>query len=168
MLAERLGRERGIGWLSTDTIRDVVAIQLPELYESVGPGEPHDPEAELFLPAFRKVVESCSYLVDDYLVEGVGFMPRHAAALALEFELRPVFVGMQRVRLDTLLATEGRNQWHRTLDAATLAIVPAWIESWSRQLEAECAPLGIPYVELADDFDAGLALAARLLLGGSA
>ena len=75
--------------------------------------------------------------------------PATSAALASGFGMRPVFVGMQHVQLDTLLATEGRNQWHRDLDAATLAIVPAWIESWSRQLEAECAPLGIPYVESA-------------------
>src|SRR5437016_6078654 len=94
-LAQTLASDCGIGWLSTDTIRDVVAMQLPALYETVGPGDPHDPEADLFYPYFRKVVESCGYLVDDYLVEGVGFMPRHVAALSEEFEVRAVFVGMQ-------------------------------------------------------------------------
>jgi hypothetical protein len=167
LLAQRLALDHGIGWLSTDTIRDVVAMQLPALYTSVGPGDPHDPEADLFFPYFRKVVESCHYLVDDYLIEGVGFLPRHVAALSNEFELRSVFVGMRRVQLETLLATEGRNQWHRTLDEATLAIVPAWIESWSRQIESECGRLGVSYVELSNDFDGGLARAGRMLLGSS-
>ena len=166
-LAQRLASERGIGWLSTDTIRDVVAMQLPALYQTVGPGDPHDPEADLFFPYFEKAVESCSYLVDEYLVEGVGFMPRHVVALAAEIERRCVFVGMQHVELDRLLATEGRNQWHRDLDDATLALVPAWIEMWSRQLETECAPLGIAYVDLSEDFEAGIARATRLLLGAS-
>ena len=166
-LAQQLARARGIGWLSTDTIRDVVAMQLPALYDTVGPGDPHDPEADLFFPYFRTVVESCGYLVDDYLIEGVGFMPRHVLAIPGDIAVRAVFVGMQRVELDTMLATEGRNQWHRRLDDATLAIVPTWIESWSRQLETECARLGIPYVELSDDFEAGIARAGRLLLASS-
>lgn len=164
-LAQRLASERGIGWLSTDTIRDVVAMQLPALYESGGPGESHDPEADLFFPYFERVIQSCAYLVDEYLIEGVGFMPRHVAALSGKFALRPVFVGMTHVDLETMLATEGRNQWHRHLDDATLAIVPRWIESWSRQVEGECARLDLPYVELGTDFEAGTERARSLLLG---
>lgn len=164
LLAQQVASERGIGWLSTDTVRDVVAMQLPALYEVGGPGKAHDPEADLFFPYFETVVESCSYLVDEYLIEGVGFMPRHVAALSVRFELRAVFVGMAEVDLDTMLATEGRNRWHRDLDDATLAIVPQWIESWSREIATECARLNLPYVELSDDFDAGIARAKSLLL----
>jgi hypothetical protein len=165
LLAQRIAAEQGIGWLSTDTIRDVVNMLMPALYDSGGPGRDPDPEAELFFPFFERVVESCSYLVDDYLVEGVGFMPRHVRSLGDRFGLRAVFVGMTHVDLDALLATEGRNQWHRQLDAATLAVVPAWIESWSRQIEVDCERVGLPYVELGDDFIAGTELARRLLLG---
>jgi hypothetical protein len=165
LLAQKVASQRGIGWLSTDTIRDVVAMLMPALYECAGPGDPHDPEADLFFPYFERVVESCSYLVDEYLIEGVGFMPRHVAALSASVEVRPVFVGMTHVQLDTLLATGGRNQWHRKLDEATLAIVPSWIESWSRQIEAGCDQFNFPYVELGGDFVAGIERAQHLLLG---
>jgi hypothetical protein len=164
-LAQRVAAELGIGWTSTDTTRDVVNMLMPALYESGGPGRDPDPEADVFFPFFERMVESCSYLADQYLIEGVGFMPRHVGALAARIELRTVFVGMTRVHLDVLLATEGRNRWHRELDDATLALVPAWIESWSRQIEGECARLSLPYVELGDDFDAGCERARRLLLG---
>ena len=167
LLAQQVASERGIGWLSTDTIRDVVSMMLPALYEVGGPGDPHDPEADLFFPYFEKVVESCSYLVHEYLIEGVGFMPRHVAELASRFELRPVFVGMLHVELESLLEHEGRNQWHRHLDPDTLAIVPTWIESWSRQIEVECARFDLPYVELSDDFPAGTARARSLLVGSA-
>jgi hypothetical protein len=133
LLAQKVASQRGIGWLSTDTVRDVVAMLMPALYESGG-RDSHDREADLFFPYFERVVESCSYLADEYLIDGVGFLPRHVAALSTHIEVRPVFVGMNRVDLDILLATEGRNQWHRTLDDATLAVVPMWIESWSRQI----------------------------------
>jgi hypothetical protein len=165
LLAQRVASERGIGWLSTDTIRDVVNMLMPALYESGGPGRVPDLEADLFFPSFERVVESCSYLVDDYLIEGVGFMPRHVAALAARVDLRPVFVGMTHVDLAALLATEGRNRWHRHLDEATLTALPTWIESWSRQLERECDHLNLPYVELGPDFVAGIERARRLLLG---
>ena len=72
-LAGRVAAERGIGWLSTDTIRDVVNMLMPALYESGGPGRDPGPEADLLFPFFERAVESCSYLVDDYLIEGVGF-----------------------------------------------------------------------------------------------
>lgn len=165
LLAQKVASQRGIGWLSTDTARDVVAMLMPALYKSGGPGDSHDPEADLFFPYFERVVESCSYLVDEHLIEGVGFLPRHVAALSTHIEVRPVFVGMNCVDLDLLLATEGRNRWHRTLDEATLAVVPMWIESWSRQIESECVQFDVPYVELSGDFDAGIGRARHLLLG---
>ena len=165
LLAQQVASTRRIGWLSTDTIRDVVNMLMPELYESGGPGRSPDPEADLFFPYFERVVESCAYLVDDYLIEGVGFMPRHVAELDADIEVSPVFVGMTKVQLDTLLATEGRNRWHRHLDEAARALLPSWIESWSRKIEDECAWLDLPYVELSGDFMVGLDAARRLLLG---
>jgi hypothetical protein len=168
LLAQQVAWARGVGWLSTDTIRDVVNMLMPTLYESGGPGRPPDLEADLFFPYFERVVESCIYLVDDYLIEGVGFMPRHIAALEHRDEIRPVFVGMRQVQLDTLLAKEGRNRWHRELDAATLAVLPAWIETWSGHVEDECAQLNLPYVDLSGDFLAGLEAARQLLLSGGA
>jgi hypothetical protein len=165
LLAQHVASTRGIGWLSTDTIRDVVNMLMPALYESGGPGRSPDPEADLFFPYFERVVESCNYLVDEYLIEGVGFMPRHVAALDDRVEVRPVFVGMKHVQLDSLLATEGRNRWHRELDEPTLATVPTWIESWSKEIERERAQLKVPYVELGDDFIRGIDAARRLLLG---
>jgi hypothetical protein len=167
MLAQQVASTRRIGWLSTDTIRDVVNMLMPELYESGGPGRSPDPEADLFFPYFERVVASCAYLVDDYLIEGVGFMPRHVAALDADVEVRPVFVGMANVQLDTLLATEGRNRWHRDLDESARALLPSWIESWSRKIEDECAQLDLPYVELSGDFTVATDAARRLLLGSA-
>jgi hypothetical protein len=164
MLAQRIALERRIGWLSLDTVRDVVDMLLPALYESGGPGVPPDAEASLFFPYFQRVVESCAYLADEYLIEGVGFMPRHVASVRTDTDVRAVFVGMSEVRLDELLALEGRNRWHRHLDQATLATLPAWIEEWSSQLALECDRYGILFVDLAHDFGAGQRLAHRLLV----
>jgi 2-phosphoglycerate kinase len=165
LLAQRVATHRGIGWLSLDTVRDVVNMLLPGLYEAGGPGVGPDDEANVFFPYFERVVESCAYLTDEYIVEGIGFMPRHVAAVRVDTGVRAVFVGMRHVVLEDLLAFEGRNRWHRHLDASTLSTVPAWIESWSRQLSDECDEHQLPFVDLSEGFVTGQERAFDLLVG---
>ncbi len=165
LLAQRVASALGAGWCSTDTVRDVVKMLLPGFEAVGGVGVPPGAEADLFFPYFARTAESCAYLAEDYVVEGVGFLPRHVHALASWVERRVVFVGMVEPRLDAILAHEGRNRWHRHLPAETLAAVPAWIADWSRTLSDECADAGVPYVDLSADFDAGHREAERLLLG---
>jgi hypothetical protein len=162
MFAERVGRRRGIGWLSTDTVRDVVDLFHP-LYVAGGIGRPHGPEANVFFPAFERLVRSCAELADDYLVEGVGFYPRHVRRLAEEIDLRAVFVGMSSVDAGVMMEHEGLNRWSSRLPADQLALLPAWIESWSGELAAECAEQGLPFVDLAVDFVRGQDEAERRL-----
>ena len=165
LLAQRLGSALGAGWCSTDTVRDVVAMLRPDFGAAGGVGVPPGAEANLFFPYFERMAESCAYLAADYVVEGVGFLPRHVEALASWVDRRVVFVGMVEPRLDAILAHEGRNRWHRHLPPETLAAVPAWIADWSHALREECAATGVRYVDLSDDFDAGQREAERLLLG---
>lgn len=165
-LARRIAAARGIGWFSTDTLRDVVDMLIP-LYAAGGIGRPHGAEADLLFPYLERTVQSCAYLADDYVIEGVGFFPRHAVALAASSELRVVFVGMSAVDLSSVLEHEGRNTWHRGLAAEELAQVPAWIERWSDEIRVECEYFGLDYVDLAPDFAEGRRRAERLLAGAS-
>lgn len=165
LLAQRVASALGAGWCSTDTVRDVVAMLRPDYASAGGVGVLPGAEADLFFPYFERTAESCSYLAVDYVVEGVGFLPRHVEALAAWVDRRAVFVGMVEPRLDAILAHEGRNRWHRHLPPETLSAVPAWIADWSHTLRDECAAAGVPYVDLSADFDAGHARAEDLLLG---
>ncbi len=165
LLAQQVASDLGAGWCSTDTVRDVVAMLRPDVGVAGGVGVPPGPEADRFFPYLERMAESCAYLAEDYVVEGVGFLPRHVAALASWVERRVVFVGMVEPRLDAILAHEGRNRWHRHLPPETLADLPAWIADWSRTLRDECANNDMPYVDLSADFDAGKHDAERALLG---
>ncbi len=164
LLAQRVASALGAGWCSTDTVRDVVAMLRPDFASAGGVGVPPGSEADLFFPYFERTAESCSYLAEDYVVEGVGFLPCHLDALAAWVERRVVFVGMVEPRLDAILAHEGRNRWHRHLPPETLADLPAWIADWSSALRDECAAAGMPYVDLSADFRAGHRRAEELLL----
>ena len=162
-LTARAAGTRGIGWLSTDTIRGVVNLHA-RLYDPEDVLRPHGPEADRFFPSFERVAESCAYLVEDYVVEGVGFYPRHVERLAPHVARRAVFVGQSRVELADVLAHAGRNAWHTELDEETLRQLPAWIEAWSAELARECDELGYPFIDLsAGAFAARLAEVERLL-----
>jgi hypothetical protein len=164
-LAARIAGERGIGWLSTDTVRDVVNLHVP-LFEVGGIGRSHRDEADRFFSSFETIARSCAVLAADYVIEGVGFYPRHVAQLDDGLAVRAVFVGQSTVAVDDILRHEGRNAWHRHLDEATLARLPAWIEAWSAELAEECSTYGFPYVDLAagaDGFVGGQARVEALL-----
>jgi len=74
LLAQRVASALGAGWCSTDTVRDVVTMLLPGFASAGGVGVPPGSEADLFFPYFERTAESCSYLAEDYVVEGVGFL----------------------------------------------------------------------------------------------
>jgi hypothetical protein len=162
-LAERAAGGRGIGWLSTDTVRDVVNLHMP-LFEPLGIGTPHGPEADRFYPSFRKTAESCRWLAETYLIEGVGFYPGHVAALREDgVDCHAVFVGKRTVDLERVLRHAGRNAWHVGLAEDDVARIPSWIESWSAEIEAECAVLGFDYIDVSGDFVAAMAEVERAL-----
>ena len=166
LLAQRVASALDVGWGSTDTLRDVVNMVMPELYAAGGVGVPPTAEADLFFPYFERMAESCAYLAEDYVVEGIGFQPRHVDALASWVRRRTIFVGMVAPRLDAILAHEGRNRWHRHLPPETLAALPGWIADWSRDLREQCAEAGATYVDLSDDFVGAQQRAQDLLLSG--
>ena len=159
----RAAGARGFGWLSTDVVRGVVNLHVP-LLQSGNLGRPHGPEADLFFPAFEQLVGTCFALVEEYVIEGVGFFPRHVDRLGAHIDRRVVFVGQSTVDLDLVIAHAGRHAWHTELDDERLRRLPRWIEEWSAELERECIELGYPYIDLAvGDFAAQYDEVERLL-----
>lgn len=136
---------------------------LMPLYASGGIGRSHSDEADLFFPYFERTAESCTYLAADYLIEGVGFFPRHVARLDAQIGVQAVFVGQLSVDLEAILSNEGRNMWPRSLDEAALTLLPRWIESWSSEIAAECEVYGHPFIDLAEGFRQGQDQAEELL-----
>ena len=111
LIAQRMARTYGIGWLSTDTVKFLLRDHWPE---GATPkfGEPPDAWCDAIYPAIRDAVDSQNYMAEDYLIEGGDFLPRHAARLREEFpELLVCFVGLS-TDLDTINAYAGRTPWH--------------------------------------------------------
>lgn len=157
-MAETLGRERGLGWLPMDIVRSVVRSVSPEL-ASVDVSVGSDPrvEAEAMRPTFELVARMSARLADDYLIEGVGFMPAHVGELPDWIETRACFVGLSSVTLNQIDDHAGGNDWHRGLSAEDALRLPQWIVDWSAIVERECRKHDIPFVDLAIGWQAGAA-----------
>ena len=116
-------------------------------------------------PSFELVARMSAHLADDYLIEGVGFMPGQVTGLPDWIDRRACFVGFSAVTLDDIDRHTGPNDWHRGLSVDDATRLPAWITHWSSIVERECRTHGQPYVDLALDWHTGAARVFEILHG---
>jgi hypothetical protein len=166
LLARRLGRRLGIGWLSLDTLRFVLRKLLPEVDELAGFGRPSEPWADRFYPYVRDAVLSSAYVEGDYIIEGVDFLPRHACALAAETAVAACFLGLSAPDLATIDAYAGRMDYLKHENQAVREGFPAWIATWTAEVRAGCQETGLPFFDLAGDYEAQIDRALRALVPG--
>lgn len=166
LIAQRMARTYGIGWLSTDTVKFLLRDHWPE---GATPkfGEPPDAWCDAIYPAIRDAVDSQNYMAEEYLIEGGDFLPRHAALLREEFpDLRVCFVGLS-TDLDTINTYAGRTPWHlETLTPSEQDRLPSWIREFSESVKLGCSQFGFPFVDLTGDYEAGVATVMDTLAGG--
>jgi hypothetical protein len=139
---------------------------LPGVDELAGFDRPPGPWADRFFPYLRDAVLSSVYVEGDYVIEGVDFMPRHARALAAEAPVTSCFLGLSSPDLATIDAHSGRMDYQKHERQAVRDGLPAWIASWTAAVQAECRQLGLPFFDLAGDYEAQADRALRALASG--
>jgi 2-phosphoglycerate kinase len=152
-LAQRLGRRLGIGWLSLDTLRFVLRGLLPEVDELAGFGRSPGRWADHFYPYVRDAVLSSAYVEGDYILEGVDFLPRHVRDLAAETPVAGCFLGLSAPDLALIDAHAGRMDYQKHESPAVREGFPAWIAAWTAEVQTECRTLGLPFFDLAGDYE---------------
>jgi hypothetical protein len=165
LLARAIGRETGLAVVSTDLLRGVLLPLLPALKDAM---DAHDfeREADVFFPHLRQTALVLDLQLPDALIEGVGFLPRHAAALREELPgVRACFLGRSAMPAAALSAGPTDHRLYDRLSAEQRADLAARIVAWSAAIERECAALALPFVDLArSGFEAGLRAARAQLL----
>jgi hypothetical protein len=163
LLARRLGRCLGIGWLSLDTLRFVLRGLLPEVAELASVGRLPGPWADRFSPYVRDAVLSSAYVEGDYIIEGADFLPRQARALAAETPVTSCFLGLSSPDLALIDAHSGRMDYQNHVDPDVRDAFPAWIALWTAAVQAECQEVGLPFFDLSGDYEAQAGRALRTL-----
>ena len=166
LLAERVARKLGAGWISTDVLRTTIQVGVPDLtHIDWGDVSGIARHAERFFPYLERFTWGVASLRSPYVIEGVDFLPEQAADLAKRYAVRSVFLGNSMMTA-TLLGTQlGRQPWLAGTPPEQLRSMAIHVVDHTKLIERECARLGLAFVDLADDFDRRSREAAAILVG---
>jgi len=166
LLAERVARELGASWISTDVLRTTIQVGVPDLtHIEWGDVSGIPQHAERFFPYLERFMWGVASLRSPYVIEGVDFLPEQAADLANKFAVRSVFLGNSTMTA-TLLGTQlGRQPWLAGTSPEQLRSMAGHVVDHTKLIERECARFGLAFVDVADDFDLRSREAAAILVG---
>ena len=165
ILAQQLCTTLKFGWISTDRLMDL-------LREANAPGlkmkwdaapEAITAAAEWFFPYLERFIWGVSSFTDQYVIEGVKFLPAQVAQLSTQYPIRAVFLGCSRMTLEDFTQFPGRSKGYIDLPEAHRRQIVEDVPRWSALIRQEAERLGYPYVDMAGDFSQHLTEAELLL-----
>ena len=162
VLGQRVARQLNVGWIATDVLRTLLKEEAASGWD-VAP-EAIAATAEAFYPYLERFVWGISSLADDYLIEGVHFLPRQVLALSQRFSIRAVFLGCSQLTLERFDAFPGRSRGYAGLPVELKRQIVQDVPGWSALIAREAAAAGCRYVDTSDDFAVRLAEAEQLLI----
>ncbi len=115
-----------------------------------------------FFPYLRALVQCQTLTTPRYLIEGEAIAPGDVGRLAEESPIVACFVGYESLTVDELLVT--RPTWVEYLDDEAGQGLPMQILERSREMQAECQALGLPYVDVSGGHDQAVARVVDALL----
>jgi hypothetical protein len=108
--------------------------------------------AEWFFPYLERFIWGVSSLTDQYVIEGVKFLPAQVAQLRAQYPIRVVFLGCSRMTLEDFTQFPGRSKGYIDLPEALRRQIVEDVPRWSAFIRQEAERLGYPYVDMAGDF----------------
>ena len=164
LLAERVAQALGASWISTDVLRVVVEVGVPDLsHLDWGKVDAIATHTQRFLPYLERFIWGVTSLRAPYVIEGVDFLPEQAAHLAQGFAIRSVFLGDSEMTAARLQAHLGRQPWLAGTAPEQFRKMAEHIVDHTKLVKRECTRLGLDFVDMAGDFDQRLREAAALL-----
>jgi hypothetical protein len=165
ILAQQLAANLKIGWISTDLLVDLLRAK-----QVVGPKTEWNAEpqaiaaaADWFFPCLERFVWGVSSMADQYVIEGVDFLPAQAVQLAAQYPIRLVFLGCSQMTPARFDQFPGHSKGYAGLPEAMRRRMAHDIPLWSSFIQQEAARFGCPYIDMSVDFHNRLQDATTLL-----
>lgn len=167
ILCQQVAAKLGVGWMSTDVLEDLLRFKQVQgiKYSWDASPEAITAAAEWFYPCLERFVWGINSMSDGYVIEGVDFLPAHAARLAEKFAVRAVYLGCSVMDLERFDRYPGRSKGYAGLPEETRRQFAGDIPGWSAFIRREAEQWGFAYVDTAVDFEARLGEAEALLTG---
>jgi 2-phosphoglycerate kinase len=168
ILGQRISANLKIGWISTDLLVELLRVKNDEGVKVEWNPAPESisATAEWFFPYLERFVWGVSSLAENYLIEGVGFLPVQVAQLATKYQIRSVFLGCSRMTLEEFDEFPGRSRGYASLPEEMRRKFAQDVPRWSEFIKQEAERFGYPYVDMIDDFPSRLSEAEAILTAG--
>jgi hypothetical protein len=105
-------------------------------------------------------------MAESYVIEGVDFLPAHAARLSTHYAVRAVFLGRSHVTLADFDQFPGHSPGYSRLPEAVRRQIVGDVPRWSKFVQQECERFGYPYIDVAGDFPRSMDQAEAVLTAG--
>lgn len=168
ILGQQVAAHRKIGWISTDLLVDILRVK-DETLKAEWNAEPEAilATAEWFFPYLERFAWGVSSQAENYLLEGVSFLPVQVKQLSAQYQIRVVFLGCSEMTLETFDQFPGRSVGYSSLPEEFRRQIVKDVPEWSDFIRKECESFGYPYVDTANDFPNRLLQAESILTTSS-
>lgn len=165
ILAQQVATNLNVGWISTDLLMELLRVKNTEGVKTEWNARPKSirTNAEWFFPCLERFIWGVTSQAENYVIEGVDFLPAQVKQLSAEYPLRAVFLGCSFMTVEKLDQFPGRSPGYSGLPAAIRRRIAQDVPLWSELVRQESERFGYSYVDTADDFARRLSEAEAML-----
>jgi hypothetical protein len=169
ILGQRAAIQLKTSWISTDILAHLLQIRNETATQPRWDAAPEaiTATAEKFLPYLERFIFEVNSMAENYLVEGVNFLPTQAARLAAQYPIRCVFLGCSDMSLERFNRFPGRSEGYSFLPDELRRQIVEDVPLWSKFIQQEAQRFGYPYIDTSDDFPARMNEAVDVLTAGA-
>ena len=168
LLAERISSSLRVSWISTDLLVDLLRVNNVRGVKSDwdARSDAIRSSAEWFFPSLERFIWGVNSMIEDYIIEGVDFLPAQVQELSRRYPIRSVFLGCSRMTLHIFDRFPGRSQGYAGLPEEMRRRIVTDVPLWSDLVQHEAELWNQPYFDMADDFARRLEEAEAILAAG--
>ncbi len=164
ILGQQVAANLKTSWISTDLLVDLLRVNDETIKaEWNATPEAIKATAEWFFPYLQRFVWGASSLAENYLIEGVDFLPAQVKQLSAQYQIRAVFLGCSEMTLEIFDQFPGCSVGYGGLPEELRRQFAKDVPLWSAFIQQECEGFGYPYVDMANDFPNRLMQAESIL-----
>jgi hypothetical protein len=168
ILGQRLSTKLRVGWVSTDLLLELLRVKQDEGVKREWSAAPEaiTASAEWFFLYLERFIWGVSSLADNYVIEGVDFLPAQVLQLSTQYQIRSVFLGCSSMTLESLDQFPGHSRGYSYLPKEKRRQIAHDVPLWSEFIRLESVRCGYPYVDMVSDFPQRLHEAEAMLTTG--
>ena len=110
----------------------------------------------LFRSYLERFIWGVSSMADDYVIEGVDFLPVQVAQLSRQYQIRSIFLGTSQMTLEIFDQYPGKSKGYANLPEALRRKFAQDVPRWSEFVRKEAESLRYPYIDMSADFQSRL------------